>query len=93
MTFHDRIRGKRVAIVDDVINAGSAVRAILGELEAHGAHPIALAALLALGPSGPELARKMDLAFDTIATLPNTVWLPAECPLCASLTPVENLVQ
>src|SRR5262249_34497348 len=43
------ISGKAVAVVDDVINAGSAVRATVAEVRACGARPAAVAALLVLG--------------------------------------------
>ena len=36
------VRGKRVAVVDDVVNAGSAVRATVADLRACGARPVAV---------------------------------------------------
>src|SRR5215475_3184469 len=44
-----RVRDKRVAIVNDVINAGSAVRGALTDLQVCAAHPVAIGALLVLG--------------------------------------------
>src|SRR5262245_50670022 len=49
-------RGKATAVVDDVINAGSAVRGALADLRACGARPVAIGALLVLGPSAPAFA-------------------------------------
>ena len=43
------VKGKRVAIVNDVINAGSAVRGTFFDLQALGAGVVAIGALLALG--------------------------------------------
>ena len=40
-TLHRYLRGKRVAIVNDVINAGSAVRGTAVDLESCGAQPAA----------------------------------------------------
>src|SRR4051794_33162589 len=42
VTLRHHVTGKRVAIVDDAINAGSAVRATYLELQASGARPAAV---------------------------------------------------
>src|SRR5689334_8596827 len=47
--LRERLRGRTVAIVDDVINAGSATRATLADLRTCGARPVAVGALLVLG--------------------------------------------
>ena len=52
-----RLQGKRVAIVNDVISAGSAVRGTLADLEACGAETVAVAALAVLGPSAARVRR------------------------------------
>jgi orotate phosphoribosyltransferase len=77
------VRGKRVAVVNDVINAGSAVRSTLTDLEACAARPVAIGALLVLGSSASRLAADGAVALETLASLPNNIWAPAECPLCA----------
>lgn len=41
-----RVHGKAIAILDDVINAGSAVRGTWTDLQACGARPVAIGALL-----------------------------------------------
>jgi orotate phosphoribosyltransferase len=86
-----RVRGRRLAIVNDVVNAGSAVRGTLADLRACGAEPVAIGALLVLGPAAGELARAEGLALETIASRPNNLWEPGECPLCAAGTPLEDL--
>lgn len=43
------VRGKRVAIVNDVINAGSAIRGTFADLNTCGAEPVVIAALAVLG--------------------------------------------
>lgn len=77
------LAGKRVAIVNDVVNAGSAVRATLADLERCGARPVAIGTLAVLGKKAAELAAAANLALETLAELPNAIWTPAECPLCA----------
>jgi orotate phosphoribosyltransferase len=89
--LHERAQGKSVAVVDDVINAGSAVRGTLAELRACGATPAAVGALLALGPAAAGLCADQHLPLETIAQLSNEIWAPAECPLCAAGTPLQDL--
>lgn len=85
-----RVRDKRVAIVNDVVNAGSAVRGALVDLQACAAQPVVIGALLVLGPSAARLAAEQGVALETLATLPNTIWTPADCPLCARQVPLAD---
>ena len=87
--LRDKVRGKRVAIVNDVINAGSAVRGALRDLEICGANVVAIGALLVLGSSASRLAADNHVALEAGAQLENSVWLPSECPLCAAQVPLE----
>jgi orotate phosphoribosyltransferase len=82
--------GKRVAVVDDAISAGSAVLGTLADLRACGAHPVAIGALLVLGSLAPGMAATAGIPLESIATLPWGLWTPAECPLCASGVPFED---
>ena len=85
-----RVRDKRVAIVNDVINAGSAVRGTLSDLEACAARPVAIGTLLVLGSSASRIAADRGVALETLAALPNNIWTPAECPLCLRGVPLAN---
>jgi orotate phosphoribosyltransferase len=86
-----RAAGRAVAIVDDVANAGSATRATYSELCDAGARPVAIATLLTLGTAVPEFARERGLMQTSLATLPNPLWEPATCPLCAAGTPLDDV--
>ncbi len=77
------LRGKRVAIVNDVINAGSAVRGTLAALEQCGAQPVAIGALAVFGPAAGELAATHGVALETLASFSSRIWEPGACPLCA----------
>jgi orotate phosphoribosyltransferase len=88
--LRSELRGKRVAIVDDVVNAGSAVRGTLSALRACGAEPVAVGALLALGRAAHELTSSESLALEALASLPNRLWPPASCPLCARGVPLSR---
>ena len=89
--LRDRLRGRSVAVVDDVVNAGSATRATIADLRACDARPIALGALLVLGEGAAQLARAEGLALASVAALANAIWEPADCPLCAAGVELETL--
>jgi orotate phosphoribosyltransferase len=88
-TFHDHLRGRTVAIVDDAINAGSATRATFAALTALGARPVAVGALLLLGNAASAFLRENNLPAERIAFLANELWEPAACPLCAAGIPLS----
>jgi len=82
--------GRRVAVVDDAISAGSAVQAALSDLQSWGAIPVALGALIVIGPRAAVLAAEQQLALEWLAELPNAIYLPTECPMCARAAPLTN---
>jgi orotate phosphoribosyltransferase len=86
------LRNKRVAIVSDVVNAGSAIRGTFAALVACGATPVAIGALLVLGTAASQFAASRELALQSVAALPNSLWVPAECPLCAAAIALETRV-
>ena len=83
-------RDKATAIVDDVINAGSAARGTLDDLRACGARPLVIAGLLVLGHSARALASGEGVSLESLTSLPGTLWEPANCPLCVSGMPLES---
>jgi orotate phosphoribosyltransferase len=76
-------KGKRVAIVDDVINAGSAVRGTYHALTEAGAKPAVVGALLVLGDAAQPFLKSSGMTLERLAAFPNPLWEPANCPLCA----------
>lgn len=89
--LREGLRGKAVAIVNDVINAGSAVRGTSADLEECGATVVAIGALLVLGTAGPVFASTKGVPLLSVATLPNNLWTPSDCPLCVSQVPLEDI--
>ena len=90
--LRDRIRGKRTAVVDDVINAGSAVRGAVEDLEACGAQLVAIGSLLVLGLHASAFAASKRVPLETLSNLEkNDLWEPSSCPLCASGVPLEGM--
>jgi orotate phosphoribosyltransferase len=88
--FVPRVRGRRIAIVDDVMSAGSAARGTYSELRLHGAMPAVAGALLVLGSTGVDFFLQNGVAVEAVARRPYRLWLPAGCPLCASGVPLES---
>src|ERR1700722_15427243 len=74
--------GWRVAIADDAVNAGTAVRACAGQLRDHGAVPVAVAALLAVGPARQVMPAALSVPFYAVDTVQSHAWRPEDCPLC-----------
>jgi orotate phosphoribosyltransferase len=88
--FRDGLRGRAVAIVDDAINAGSATRATFAALKSLGARPVVVGALLVLGNAAFAFLRENNLPIERVASLPNELWEPADCPLCAAGVPLSS---
>ncbi|HUB42861.1 MAG TPA: phosphoribosyltransferase family protein [Streptosporangiaceae bacterium] len=84
------IGGWRVVIVDDAVNAGTAVRACFHELRGRDAAPVAVAALLSLGAASATVAEAMSVPFYATSTVQSQAWLADQCPLCASGTPFTD---
>ena len=74
--------GRRIAIVDDAISAGSAVRGTHTDLIECGGLPVALGALVVFGDAAAQFAGENGLALEAIERRPFDMWRPAECPLC-----------
>ena len=89
--FAARTEGKRVAIVDDVMSAGSALRGTYAELQSHGAVTIVAGALLVLGSTGAGFFAEHDVPVEAAVRHDYDLWLPADCPLCAKGEPLENV--
>jgi orotate phosphoribosyltransferase len=85
-----RLAGRRVAVVDDVVNAASATRATVADLRSAGATVVAIGALLVLGERAVSYAEREGLPLAYIESLPNRIWTPEECPLCAAGEPLED---
>jgi len=90
-SLRSTVAEKRVAVVNDVISAGSAVRGTLNSLKAAGADVVCIASLVGLGESFSAFARQQAMEYRTLLTLPNNTWKPEECPLCSKREPLQEL--
>jgi orotate phosphoribosyltransferase len=88
-TLRPLVAGKRIAIVNDVINAGSAVRGAFFDLQDAGAEVVVIGALLALGDAIGKFSSEHRVALELLEQMPNNLWTPGACPLCAAGEPLE----
>lgn len=90
--FRTRVQGKRVAIVDDVMSAGSAARGTYAALQACGALPVVVGALLVLGNVGSGFFEREGVPVAGVTRQPFELWSPSACPLCAGGIHVEPVI-
>jgi orotate phosphoribosyltransferase len=86
-----KAHARSVAIVDDAISAGSAVRATYADLVAHSARPVALGALVVFGDAAAQFAADRGLALEATLRMPLEMWHPDECPLCQAGVAIERV--
>ena len=85
-----RIRGERIAILDDMISAGSSVRATASELAAAGATTVAVGTIVLLGDPATEYFSARGIPLVALHRDEFNLWPPAECELCRLGAPLEN---
>ena len=85
-----RLRGRRVALVDDVMSAGSALRGTHAALQAQGAIPVVAGALLVLGNLGAGYFAQQHLPLAAVLREDYELWTPAACPMCMARQPLED---
>lgn len=82
---------RRIAVVDDVINAGSATRATVAEIDDNGGRVVALGALLVLGDRATEYAESLNVPLLSLGRRDSPIWTPEDCPLCARSVPLDDM--
>jgi orotate phosphoribosyltransferase len=88
-----RLRGERVAVVDDAISAGSSIRATIAALASAGASIAAIGTFQVLGDAGLAHFAAQRIPVETLGHRAFHLWKPLECPLCAAGEPLEGLLQ
>ena len=78
------IKNKRIGIIDDVINAGSAVTKTYHELKNYGANPVVMASILTVGGIFPKTIPGEYPPIVSLEHLESNLWNPSDCPLCKS---------
>jgi orotate phosphoribosyltransferase len=85
-----RAHGERLAVVDDVISAGSSVRATIAALAAAGALTTVVGALLVLGDAGVAHFAEQRVPLEALGRRDFNLWSPSDCPLCHAGPPLED---
>jgi orotate phosphoribosyltransferase len=88
--LHLALPGRRVLLVDDAVNAGSALLATLAELRKCDIELAGFASLFTLGEVASEIAAQYGTTFFTLASLEREMWTPEVCPLCAAGAPLVD---
>ncbi|HET7745855.1 MAG TPA: phosphoribosyltransferase family protein [Vicinamibacteria bacterium] len=86
-----RMAGRPVALVDDVMSAGSSLRATHEAVRAAGGHPIVAGTLLALGTRGVSFFEERDIRVEAVVRADFDCWTPDACPACASGVPLHDV--
>jgi orotate phosphoribosyltransferase len=88
--LREAVRDRRIAIVNDVVSAGSAVRGTFLDLAACEARPVAIATLATVGSLAATFASDQGLSLFALAQIESPLWAPSDCPLCAESVPLES---
>jgi orotate phosphoribosyltransferase len=81
---------ERFAIVDDVISAGSSVRATHKELTNAGGEVVAVGALVLLGTKARDYFAVLGVPVEGLAERKFETWMPDTCPSCRRGEPLED---
>lgn len=84
------VEGKRIALVNDVINVGSAVRGTVADLQRCNARPVAITALASFSPWVLRFAEQNALGLEILAWLESEVWTTTACPMCIRGEPLTT---
>jgi orotate phosphoribosyltransferase len=85
-----RIGGQRLAVVDEMISAGSSVRATIAAASEAGASVVVVGALVVLGDTALRHLAEINMPVEALEQRPFPMWTPDECPLCASGVSLET---
>jgi len=86
-----RAARERFAVVDDVIGAGSAVRATVNELEGIGARTAVVGAFLTLGSRAGSHLTQLGIPVVALGTKEIAMWEPERCPRCQAGIPLHSV--
>lgn len=92
MELREPTVGGRVALVDDVISAGSSVRATAEAVTEAGASIAVVGTLLALGTLGLDHFAGLGIPVVALERRDLSLWSPEACPLCRAGAPLEKTI-
>jgi orotate phosphoribosyltransferase len=83
------LAGRRVVIVDDVINAGSATLACAREVRAAEGELVGAASLLLRNGADVAVGERLGVPVECLHSVRWNIWPAGECPLCRSGEPLD----
>ncbi|HEU4479331.1 MAG TPA: hypothetical protein VFR80_12500, partial [Pyrinomonadaceae bacterium] len=83
-------RGEQFAIVDDVISAGSSVRATAVAITNAGGSLVSVGSLILLGDKAQDYFSGMNIFIEALEHREFQTWHPDKCPLCRRGEPLED---
>jgi orotate phosphoribosyltransferase len=86
--YDEAVRGKRVLVVDDVINTGESVAETAAAVREAGGEVVAVGALITRGNAGPADVGADD--FVCLAEVEIPSWPAADCELCKRGVPINT---
>jgi orotate phosphoribosyltransferase len=84
------VAGKRILIVDDAINAGSATLACHREIVALGGQVAGVASVIIREGAVAELHDRLGVPIEALEVLPWHIWAPEACPRCKPSGPARH---
>lgn len=88
--YDAQVRGKRVAVVEDIVTTGGSAQKVIDAVRALGGEVVGLSIICnRSGKAGPDL---FDVPLHALATVALDSWAAEACPLCAQGVPVNAAV-
>jgi len=84
------IGGERVAVLDDVISAGSSVRATCESLKKSDARIVVIGTLMLLGEAAENHFAQLGISIAAVSRREFNLWKPDECPACRASVPLTD---
>jgi orotate phosphoribosyltransferase len=84
------LRGQTIAVVDDVMSAGSSVRATIAALASSGATTTVVGAFVVLGERALSHFARERIPVEALEHEQFNLWPPIDCPLCRAGLALEN---
>jgi orotate phosphoribosyltransferase len=90
LELRKRMSGTRVALVDDVISAGSSVRATAKAVSGAGASIVVVGTFLTLGTVALDHFAGLEIPVEALERRDLSLWSPEACPLCQAGAPLQD---
>lgn len=87
--YDQLVAGRRVLVVDDIVNTGQSIRQTIEAVRAAGGQVVAAASLVFVGRFDAQALGVDDFAYLLHYDVPSG-WPPEKCPLCRDGVPIDT---